>query len=136
MQYAFSLAEKAKAQGEVPIGAVVVLDNKIIGEGFNQPIASHDPCAHAEIMALRSAGKTIQNYRLPGSVLYVTLEPCGMCLGAMAHARIAELVYGASDPKKQTHHVAYSNHQFKITSGVLEKQCGDLLRDFFREKRG
>lgn len=143
MLHALSLADKAYQQGEVPVGAVLVnKHNEIIAEGWNQPIAHHDPSAHAEIMALRLAGKKQQNYRLPETRLYVTLEPCTMCAGAMIHARIAQVIFGAYDPKtgaagsvcnvfSATHH----NHRIKVTEGVLAQQCGDQLRDFFRERR-
>lgn len=142
MQYALRLAEQAASVDEVPVGAVLVHDNKAIGEGYNQPIALSDPTAHAEIIALRTAGSTLGNYRLPGSTLYVTLEPCSMCAGAMLHARIERLVFGATDPKTgvvggvmNLFEVHQWNHQIACTSGVLEEPCRKLLQSFFKEKR-
>ncbi len=132
MRQALDLAYKAEAQGEVPIGAVLVLENNLIGSGFNCPIGTQDPTAHAELRALRAGAQTTHNYRIPGSVLYVTLEPCAMCLGAMQQARIARVVYGAEDPKKQT---SYTNHRFEETVGVLGDECGVLLRTFFQARR-
>lgn len=142
MQRAIELAQQASAAGEVPVGAVLVMDEQIIGEGHNQPIATHDPSAHAEIMALRDAGRRVGAYRLPGTTLYVTLEPCPMCLGAMIHARVSHLVFGASDPKTGACGGAFSlhtepshNHQLQVTSGLEADACGELLRDFFRARR-
>ncbi len=142
MRHAMRLAERAQAQGEVPVGAVLVKDGQVIGEGWNHPISGHDPCAHAEIMALRAGAQTLQNYRLLDTTLYVTLEPCVMCAGAMIHARIARVVYGAPDPKTgaagsviNIFDAAYVNHQIMIEGGILAKACGDLLTDFFKRKR-
>lgn len=143
MRHALSLAKSAEALGEVPVGAVIVKDNKIIAEGFNQPINSHDASSHAEINALRAAGKTLNNYRLLDTTLYVTLEPCMMCVGAMIHARIARVVFAASDPKTGALGGAYNlfdvghhNHVFEVTAGVLADESRALLQDFFRSRRG
>lgn len=139
---ALALAKHAEKKGEVPVGAVLVLDNQSIGRGFNQPITKNDPTAHAEIIALREGAKTIGNYRLLNTTLYVTLEPCAMCVGAMLHARIKRLVFGAHDPKtgaiesivrlldekKLNHHISY-------TGGILATECGRLLSTFFKERR-
>lgn len=130
MRRALELARRAQEEGEVPVGAVVVLDGTIVGEGWNRPIAASDPTAHAEIQALRSASSSLKNYRLTGATLYVTLEPCDMCVGAMFHARVARAVYGATDPKKQV-----LKNQVKLDGGVLASQCGALLTDFFAAKR-
>ena len=130
MRRAFELARLAQAGGEVPVGAVVVLEDSIIGEGWNRPIAAHDPTAHAEIQALRSASSAVKNYRLTGATLYVTLEPCDMCVGAMFHARIARAVFGATDPKKLV-----LKNQVKVEGGVLAAECGALLSGFFAAKR-
>jgi tRNA(adenine34) deaminase len=130
MRRALELALRAQDEGEVPVGALVVLDGRIIGEGWNRPIAASDPTAHAEIQALRSASQAQKNYRLTGATLYVTLEPCDMCVGAMFHARIARAVYGATDPKKQV-----LKNQVKLEGGVLASECGALLTDFFAAKR-
>ncbi|MGD8977658.1 MAG: tRNA adenosine(34) deaminase TadA [Gammaproteobacteria bacterium] len=142
MGRALELAGRAREEGEVPVGAVLVRDGEIIGEGWNRPIASHDASAHAEIQAIRSAGSAIGNYRLGGSTLYVTLEPCAMCAGAMVHARIARLVYGAQDPKTGAAGSVFDlvrapalNHQLDVDSGVMAEDCGELLRDFFRQRR-
>jgi tRNA(adenine34) deaminase len=142
MARALELAREAGARGEVPVGAVVVLDGQVIGEGANGPIARHDPTAHAEILALRAAGHAVGNYRLPGSTLYVTLEPCPMCAGAMVHARVGRLVYGARDPKSgaagsvlDVVRVSALNHQLEVTGGVLAGDCGQILREFFRARR-
>ena len=142
MREALALARVAAASGEVPVGALVVSDGKVIGRGFNAPIASHDPSAHAEMQALRAAGKALANYRLPGCVLYVTLEPCAMCVGAMLHARIARLIYGAADPKTGACGSVIDlfgetrlNHHATVTSGVMSGECAALLRDFFAAKR-
>ncbi|WP_422655611.1 tRNA adenosine(34) deaminase TadA [Leminorella grimontii] len=142
MRYALQLAERADEEGEIPVGAVLVLDNKIIGEGWNRPIGRHDPTAHAEIAALRQGGETLQNYRLLGATLYVTLEPCIMCAGAMVHSRISRLVYGASDFKTGAAgslidilgHPAM-NHKVEVTAGVLAETCSSRLSDFFRRRR-
>ena len=130
MQRALELARRAEAEGEVPVGAVVVLEGKIVGEGWNRPIAASDPTAHAEIQAIRAASQAIKNYRLTGASLYVTLEPCEMCVGAMFHARISRAIFGAADPKKQ---VLKNNVQ--LTGGLLAQECGALLSDFFASRR-
>ncbi len=130
MQRAIELARQAEQEGEVPVGAVVVLDGRIVGEGWNRPIAANDPTAHAEIQALRSAATALKNYRLTGATLYVTLEPCDMCLGAMFHARVARAVYGATDPKKLV-----LKSQVKVEGGLLAAECGALLTAFFAERR-
>ncbi len=142
MRYALRLAQRAEAQGEVPVGAVVVKDGKVIAEGWNNPITLHDPTAHAEIVALRNAGAALGNYRLIDATLYVTLEPCVMCMGAISHARIKRLVFGASDPKRgavcnalQLAEADFLNHRIEWLGGVMATACGDLLRDFFRAKR-
>ncbi|MGQ0650955.1 MAG: tRNA adenosine(34) deaminase TadA [Betaproteobacteria bacterium] len=130
MRRALELAARAQEEGEVPIGALVVYDEKILGEGWNRPIAASDPTAHAEIQALRAAAAYKQNYRLTGATLYVTLEPCEMCLGAMFHARIARCVYGAKDPKKLV-----LRSQVRLEGGVLAAECGEILTRFFAAKR-
>jgi len=130
MRRALELARQAQAEGEVPVGAVVVLEGKIVGEGWNRPIASSDPTAHAEIQAMRAAATSLGNYRLAGATLYVTLEPCEMCLGAMFHARIARAVFGAEDPKKKI-----LKPQTTVEGGVLAAQCGALLSEFFAARR-
>ena len=142
MTMAMELARDAWHAGEVPVGAVVVLEGKIVGRGFNQPISQHDPTAHAEIMALRDAGQRIGNYRLPECSLYVTLEPCAMCAGAIMHARIKRIVFGAADPKTGAAGSVVNlfgesrlNHHTEIKGGVLEKECGELISSFFRERR-
>ena len=142
MQRALELAHKAEAAGEVPVGAVIVLDGELIAEGWNQPIGSSDPTAHAEIMALRAAGKKLDNYRMLDAELYVTLEPCPMCVGAMLHARIKRVIYAATDPKTGALGGAYDllnsvnhNHSFEVTKGVIAEQSRDLLQAFFRNRR-
>ena len=130
MRRALELARRAEEQGEVPIGAVVVIDGRIVGEGWNRPIGAFDPTAHAEIEALRAAALSQKNYRLTGATLYVTLEPCDMCLGAMFHARIARAVFGASDPKKLV-----LKNQVVLQGGVLAAECGALLSSFFATRR-
>ena len=142
MLAALEQARAAQAAGEVPVGAVVVKDGAVIGTGFNAPITRHDPTAHAEIQALRDAANRLGNYRLSGCELYVTLEPCAMCVGAMLHARIARLVYGASDPKTgacgsvvNLFAEASLNHHATLTPGVMTDECGALLREFFAAKR-
>lgn len=142
MAHALSLAAKAEAHGEVPIGAILVLDNEIIGEGWNQPIRASDPTAHAEILALRQGATHINNYRLLNTTLYVTLEPCAMCAGAMIHARIQRLVFGAADPKAGAAGSVLNllqnerlNHRVMCEGGVLAEPCGELLRRFFKERR-
>lgn len=144
MRRAIDLARQAEQAGEVPVGAVLVRDGKIIGEGWNHPIGSHDPSAHAEIMALRDAGHRLGNYRLPGTALYCTLEPCVMCAGAIIHARVQRLVFGARDPKGGACGSVFDllpadarfNHRTRCLGGVLEAECSELLRGFFRRKRG
>ena len=130
MQRALALAKRAQDEGEVPIGAVLVFQNEIVGEGWNRPIAARDPTAHAEIQALRAAAVKTGNYRLTGATLYVTLEPCEMCLGAMFHARVARLVYGATDPKKLV-----LKSTMTVDRGVLAEECGAILSKFFAAKR-
>jgi tRNA(adenine34) deaminase len=143
MQRALMLARRAESEGEVPVGAVVVLGGRIIGEGWNRPIGLLDPTAHAEIVALRDAASRVGNYRLPGSTLYVTLEPCPMCAGAIVHARVVRVVYGADDPKGGAAGSVFDllptdhrfNHTVAVKSGVLQQHATDLLKDFFRRKR-
>jgi tRNA(adenine34) deaminase len=143
MQRAMALAKQAWQAGEVPVGAVVVAaDGTVLGEGANAPIGGSDPTAHAEIIALRAACAHVANYRLPGATLYVTLEPCAMCMGAMLHSRLARVVFGAPDPKTgacgsvlDLPAVAVLNHQTAVAGGVLADECGELLRAFFRERR-
>lgn len=130
MRRALELARHAQSEGEVPIGALVVLQDKILGEGWNRPIAAHDPTAHAEIQAMRAAATKAGNYRLTGATLYVTLEPCEMCLGAMFHARVGRLVYGATDPKKLV-----LKSTMTVDRGVLAEECGAILSKFFAAKR-
>ncbi len=142
MQRALELARQAEAAGEVPVGAVIVKDEKIIAEGWNQPIGSHDPSAHAEMVALRRAANTLNNYRLLDTTLYVTLEPCVMCAGAMIHARIKRVVFGAYDPKTGAAGSVFDvlnsdkhNHKVELHGGVIADECGALLSNFFKEKR-
>ncbi len=130
MGRALELAQRAQAEGEVPIGAVVVFQEEILGEGWNRPVSASDPTAHAEIQALRAAAAAVRNYRLAGATLYVTLEPCDMCLGAMFHARIARVVFGATDPKKQV-----LKNQVAVEGGVRAAECGTLLSAFFASRR-
>ena len=142
MQLALEQARLALAAGEVPVGAVVIKDGQLVGTGFNRNLMGHDPTAHAEVVALRQAAATLGNHRLPGCTLVCTVEPCSMCAGAMVHARIARLVYGASDPKAGaagsvldiTSHPRL-NHQIQVTPGVLAEQCSELLKAFFVERR-
>jgi len=144
MQRALDQARLASLQGEVPVGAVVVDENgACIAEGFNSTVGAHDPTGHAEIVALRRAALHEGNYRLPGKTLYVTLEPCVMCMGAMLHARLARVVYGAADPKTgacggvlDVHAVAELNHHTRVEGGLMAEPCGDILRRFFRARRG
>jgi tRNA(Arg) A34 adenosine deaminase TadA len=143
MEDALRLADMAAVAGEVPVGAVVVCEGKIIGRGWNQPISSKDPTAHAEIIALRDAARTLGNYRLANCELYVTLEPCAMCAGAIIHARIVRLVYGVRDVKAGAAGGAlvvlnhpHANHTVEVTSGVLAGRCMEILQAFFRERRG
>ena len=142
MQLALQLAQQAAANGEVPVGAIVVKDGLVVGRGGNSPIDTHDPTAHAEIAALRDAAKNLGNYRLVGCSLYVTLEPCAMCTGAIQHARIAKLVFGAHDAKTGACGSVVNlmaepklNHHTEVMSGVLAHQCGGLLTDFFKQRR-
>jgi len=142
MRHALTLAAHAEAEGEVPVGAVIVRDDCIIAEGWNQPVMSHDPTAHAEVMALRSAGVAEKNYRLLDTTLYVTLEPCVMCAGAIIHARVGRVVYGATDPRVGAAGSAFSllgsdqfNHVVQVEGGILKAECGDLLRRFFKARR-
>jgi tRNA(adenine34) deaminase len=144
MEHALERARRAEAEGEVPVGAVLVRDNEIIGEGWNRPITANDPTAHAEVQALRDAGEREGNYRLPGTTLYVTLEPCPMCASALIHARVERVVFGAYDPKGGAAGSVFRllpsderfNHRLECEGGVLEEACGDLLRNFFRVRRG
>ncbi|WP_298053702.1 tRNA adenosine(34) deaminase TadA [uncultured Paenalcaligenes sp.] len=143
MQLALQLAQRAWQHGEVPVGAVVLdAQGQLIGQGFNQVILGHDPSLHAELVALRQATTQVKNYRLPGAQLFVTLEPCVMCLGAMFHARISRIVYAAPDPKTGAcgsllclHHNQQLNHHTQVQSGLLQDQAAQLLRDFFKERR-
>ncbi|MDJ0807067.1 MAG: tRNA adenosine(34) deaminase TadA [Gammaproteobacteria bacterium] len=143
MEMALELAAKAEAAGEVPVGALLVRDGQILGRGWNRPIGLHDPTAHAEIMALRDAGEAQRNYRLPGSTLYVTLEPCPMCAGAIVHARVARTVFGAFDPRSGAAGSVFNllpsdqrfNHRVEAEGGCLEAECGQLIRAFFQAKR-
>lgn len=142
MRRALDLARYAEQAGEVPVGALVVLNDEVIGEGWNQPIVSHDPSAHAEIVALRAAATRMKNYRLTDTTLYVTLEPCAMCAGAIVHARVARVVYGAADPKAGAAGSVFNllesvslNHRAQVTGGVLAGECGEMLRKFFEARR-
>lgn len=142
MRHAIGLATTAAEAGEVPVGAVVVAGGEILGEGANRPIAAHDPTAHAEVVALRAACAAAANYRLPGATLYVTLEPCAMCSGAMLHARISRLVYGTADPNTgaagsviDVLDVPRFNHRIDVTGGILAEDCAQLLHTFFRQRR-
>ncbi len=142
MGQAIDLARDAARNGEVPVGAIITLDGQILSTGANSPITDHDPTAHAEIVALRSAAQNKKNYRLPNTTLYVTLEPCIMCMGAIIQARIQRLVFGAFDPKGGAARSRYTigsdsllNHQLEIRSGVCEEECADILKNFFRERR-
>ncbi|MES2822844.1 MAG: tRNA adenosine(34) deaminase TadA [Pseudomonadota bacterium] len=142
MRYAIQLAEQGQLLDEVPVGAVIVRDDKMIGEGFNQPISRHDPTAHAEIVALRMAALNEQNYRLIGATLYVTLEPCTMCVGALVHARIARLVYGTTEPKagavqskSRLLESEYFNHRLQYSGGICAADCQQQLSSFFQRRR-
>ncbi len=142
MQQAIEQAQLAALEGEVPVGAVLVRDGQVISKAFNKPITNHDPSAHAEMLALRQAALSEGNYRLPGSTLYVTLEPCAMCSGAMLHARVERIVYGAADPKTgaagsvlDIFSTKQINHQTSVEGGIMSDECGQLLRDFFKERR-
>jgi tRNA(adenine34) deaminase len=141
MQQALDLARHAEALGEIPVGAVLVLDNDCIGEGWNQPIASRDPSSHAEIVALRQAARKADNYRLPETTLYVTLEPCPMCAGALVHARVQRVVFGTTDPNSGAGGSVFNilnsdrlNHRIDITGGILQDECSHLLQTFFKQK--
>ena len=142
MREALGLADEARRAGEVPVGAVVVLNGEIVGRGYNRPISTSDPTAHAEIVALRDAGQRVENYRLAGASLYVTVEPCAMCAGAMMHARIATLIYGAPEPRagaiesamRVQEHPAF-NHRFTVVSGILAAECRARVQEFFRARR-
>jgi len=142
MQEAIEQAKLAANAGEVPVGAVLVRDGQIVSRGFNQPIGNSDPSAHAEMIAMRAAAEAAENYRLPGTTLYVTLEPCTMCAGAMLHARIERVVFGAQDPKTGAAGSVLNvfsekqiNHQTQVEGGILGEECGQLLREFFKERR-
>ncbi|MEI8571042.1 tRNA adenosine(34) deaminase TadA [Methylomonas sp. LW13] len=142
LRHAIRLAQRAESQDEVPVGAVLVYEGRCIAEGWNQPIQSNDPTAHAEMVALRKAGQVLNNYRLIDTTLYVTLEPCVMCMGAIAHARVKRLVFGAYDPKRgavchalQLSDAAFLNHRVEWTGGILEADCAELLSDFFKARR-
>lgn len=143
MREALALAHTAAAAGEVPVGAVVAVDGVVVGRGHNQPIAAHDPTAHAEIVALREAARAVGNYRLTGASLVVTVEPCLMCVGAMVHARVATVVYGAPEPKAgalgstiAAHELPSLNHRLQAVGGVLEAECREVMQAFFRARRG
>jgi tRNA(adenine34) deaminase len=142
MQQALDQAKLAGTAGEVPVGAVLVRDGQVISRGFNRPIGNSDPSAHAEMMALRSAAQDESNYRLPGTTLYVTLEPCTMCAGAMLHARVERVVFGAADPKTGAAGSVLNvfsekqiNHQTQVEGGIMSEECGQILRNFFKERR-
>ena len=142
MRHALTLSARAAAQGEVPVGAVLIREGEIVGEGWNQPITLHDPSAHAEMLALRAAGLLASNYRLPNTTLYVTLEPCPMCAGAMIHARVERVVFGAFDPKTGAAGSVFNvltderhNHRINVSGGVLQEDCAETLRAFFRARR-
>jgi tRNA(adenine34) deaminase len=143
MRAALDEARQAFEAGEVPVGAVVVLNGEIVGRGFNQPIHANDPTAHAEVVALRAAARALGNYRLVGTTLYVTIEPCLMCVGAMVHARVGTLVFGAAEPKAgavvsscQAHELPSLNHRIEVVSGVLDEECRAIIQEFFRNRRG
>lgn len=143
MELALAQARLAQENNEVPVGAVVVLNDKVIGSGWNRPISSHDPSAHAEIIALRDAATTLKNYRLPGASIYITLEPCAMCAGAIVQARLKRVVYAVSDPRSGAAGSVFNvlqsedlNHKTEIVSGVLAEPCRELLQSFFRVRRG
>ena len=142
MRHAMQLAARAETLGEVPVGAVLVQHDTLLAEGWNRPIGEHDPTAHAEIMCLRAAGQVVSNYRLAETTLYVTLEPCLMCVGAMVHARVARVVYGAADPKSgavdsvcRGFELPGLNHRVDAQGGILAAECGDILKLFFRRRR-
>ncbi len=142
MQQALEQAKLAALAGEVPVGAVLVRDGEVLSQAFNKPISNHDPSAHAEMLALRAAAHQDGNYRLPGTTLYVTLEPCVMCAGALMHSRVERVVYGAPDPKTgsagsalDVFSVKQINHQTRIEGGLMSEECGQVLKDFFKERR-
>jgi tRNA(adenine34) deaminase len=142
MRRALELAAQAEEEGEVPVGAVLVRDGEVIAEGWNRPIAGHDPTAHAEIQALRAGAAAVGNYRLGGTTLYVTLEPCPMCAGAMVHARVKRLVFGAADPRTGSAGSVFDlvrsehlNHRLEVMGGILGEECSGMLRSFFRARR-
>jgi tRNA(Arg) A34 adenosine deaminase TadA len=142
MRIALAEAARAAAIGEVPVGAVIVLNEQVMGAGHNQPISTHDPTAHAEVVALRAAATAVGNYRLPGATLYVTVEPCMMCVGAMVHARIGTLVFGTAEPKagavestQRAHEHPALNHRLVVVSGVLARECRDVMQVFFEQRR-
>lgn len=142
MRLALAEALKARDAGEVPVGAIVVVEDAVAGTGFNQPISSNDPTAHAEIVALRAAAARLGNYRLTGCTLFVTVEPCLMCVGAMVHARVGHVVFGATEPKAgavvsmaRAHELSGLNHRLEVTGGVLEDECRQVMQEFFRSRR-
>ena len=142
MRAALDEARQGLVAGEVPVGAVIVLDGEIVGRGFNQPIGSRDPTAHAEVVAIRDAARALGNYRLVGTTMYVTIEPCLMCVGAMVHARVGTLVFGASEPKAgavvsscRAHELPSLNHRIDVVGGVLEDDCRAILQEFFKTRR-
>ena len=142
MRAALDQARRAIDAGEVPVGAVVALDGEIVGRGFNRPITSNDPTAHAEIVAMRAAAQAVGNYRLAGATMYVTIEPCLMCVGAMVHARVGTLVFGAPEPKAgavvsscRAHELPSLNHRIEVVGGVLEEECRAVIQEFFRTRR-
>ena len=142
MREALALAAEARDAGEVPVGAVVVIDGVVVGRGYNRPIGTHDPTAHAEVVAIRDAARQVGNYRLSGATLYVTVEPCMMCVGAMVHARIGTLVFGATEPRAgaivstgRFHEHPAFNHRVEVVSGVLAAECGEIVRRFFQGRR-
>ncbi|WP_372781723.1 tRNA adenosine(34) deaminase TadA [Litorivivens sp.] len=142
MRHALALAREAERLGEVPVGAVLVRGGELLAEGFNQPISSNDPTAHAEVVVLRNAAKAVSNYRLPGTTLYVTVEPCTMCAGSLIHARVSRLVYGAPEPRAgavasqlQILSQPFYNHRMEVEGGVLAEECATLMSDFFANKR-
>lgn len=143
MREALELAAQGAARGEVPVGAVLVQDGEVIGRGFNCPISTSDPSAHAEMVAIRAAAQAVSNYRLPGSTLYVTLEPCAMCAGLIVHSRVQRIVFGASEPRAgmavsrgQFFDHAFLNHRVLVEGGVLAEECGAMLKAFFKARRG
>ena len=143
MRLALDQASLARDANEVPVGAVLVRDGVVIGAGYNHPITAHDPTAHAEVVALRAAAASLQNYRLPGSIMYVTVEPCLMCVGAMVHARVGTVVYGAAEPRSgalvsmtSAHELGGLNHRLSAIGGVLEDECRATIQAFFKDRRG